>query len=872
MFRYFILFLLFVSVPNVALAVPEKVSVQLKWSDAFQFAGFYMALEKGYYLQAGLDVELLEGGAGQSPVEKVLNHQALYGISSTGALIDRSQGKPIKAVGVIFQYSPLVLTVLKGSGIEKWADFKGKRIMLQQGHLNIGLIAALKQSGLRQGDYVRQDINYHLDDLIQGKTDAYAAYATNQPYQLDAKGIRYRLFDPRDQGVKFYGDIIITSDEEVEKHPERVKAFVEASSQGWRYAFSHQDETVALILRQYNPQGLTADMLNFAANAARKYVMPDIVDPGYMTVFRWQKIAEIYKSQGLLPESFDVQDFIYLPQLSVAQFIQKHLWKILFIVLLLITFLVLVSLLILRKLVSKQAKKIADSEANYKQLLELVDVGIVVHRGSELLFVNAYIVHCFELNSAEDAYGRDLLTFVHPDERVKLSQRVREILHDGSSYSRVATRYLSNNGRVIEVEVSSIPTNYHGERAVLTVVVDVTERNKIIKTDKLMLAQMEQSKRLEYLGTLAGGIAHKFNNLLAVTLGEADIALYKLDQGKEGVDTSLKSIAKASEDAAVLCQQMLAYSGQGKWKLESLSLGEVVSNMQVLLATMMAKDMDTEYQIDGSCAFIEGDMMQIQQVIVSLVTNAVESIQGRGVVQIKVAELDVNEAYLYTCRHSGAEAGRYVYIEVADNGCGMNDEVTSKMFEPFYTTNFTGRGLGLSAVLGIVNAHGGAIDVSTKPCEGTVVRLLFPALTAPNEATSLQPANPCAEAAYSGLVLLVDDEEEVLQMGEGLLKNMGFDVLLANNGKEAVLQYQKHMSKIRLVLLDLTMPVMDGSKTFVALKALNKDVKIILCSGYNEQEIKHMFKPLKDAVFISKPYTTDTMKDTLARLFSSREK
>ncbi len=310
----------------------HPVRIQLKWKHQFQFAGFYMALEKGFYHDAGLDVRLIEGGPKHQPVPLLLQEKADYAVTDTGAMISRGKGQLVKVIAVIFQQSPLILISRDDLDISKPENLHGKRIMMLSGDQMPEVIAALQRAGIKNSDYIRQPISFNIEDLLKGKTDAYGGYSTNEPYYFYEHHLKYHIFRPIDFGIDFYGDVLITSDKEITQHPEHVKAIKDASIKGWQYALSHIDETIALIQQKYNTQHKSYDALLFEANAIRDLMMPDFVNVGYMNINRWQSIAKVYQEQGLLDKDFAVADFIYHPQPTLWQSIHKHqkvLWALL---------------------------------------------------------------------------------------------------------------------------------------------------------------------------------------------------------------------------------------------------------------------------------------------------------------------------------------------------------------------------------------------------------------------------------------------------------------------------------------------------------------------------------------------------------------
>ena len=291
----------------------DAVTLQLKWVHQFQFAGYYMALEKGFYRDAGLEVTLRPNGyAGSyvSPVDAVLSGDATYGISNSGLVREYAQGKPIVALAATLQHSAVSWLVLDRPDIRNLHDLVGKRLMtvfpLSE---SVELLAPFSSEGLALDKLNLVQTVFDLQPLIDGEVDAYDAYVTNEPYQLEQKGIPYQLIDPRTYGIDFYGDVLFTSRNELLFHPERVQAFRQASLQGWNYAMSHIPETIQLIRQRYAPEK-TVDQLQFEANAMLRLMQSDLIDIGHMNRWRWQRIAEIQLDHAQA-SSLDLSNFLY---------------------------------------------------------------------------------------------------------------------------------------------------------------------------------------------------------------------------------------------------------------------------------------------------------------------------------------------------------------------------------------------------------------------------------------------------------------------------------------------------------------------------------------------------------------------------------
>lgn len=386
---------------------------------------------------------------------------------------------------------------------------------------------------------------------------------------------------------------------------------------------------------------------------------------------------------------------------------------------------------------------------------------------------------------------------------------------------------------------------------------DVTESKTRDAENRRLAQQIQRAQKLESLGVLAGGIAHDFNNILIGILGNANLAL--MDLPPESPSRSpLREVERSAQRAAELVKQMLAYSGKGKFVVEELNLTRLVEEMSHLLEASIARSVVLRYHFAPTLPNVEGDAAQIRQVIMNLVTNASEAIgEKSGVVSISTGAMEVDADYLgETFLNDTPDAGIYAYIEVSDTGAGMDEATRQKIFDPFFSTKFTGRGLGLAAVLGIVRGHKGTIKVYSEPGRGSTFKVLLPART---DATVESAARMEEQVVTPGVtnqktVLVVDDMDTVRAVARQTLERFGFRVLTAADGREAVQVYRQACEGIDLVLLDMTMPHMGGQETFRELRRINADVQVLLSSGYNEREATESFSGKGLAGFIQKPY------------------
>jgi CheY-like chemotaxis protein len=370
--------------------------------------------------------------------------------------------------------------------------------------------------------------------------------------------------------------------------------------------------------------------------------------------------------------------------------------------------------------------------------------------------------------------------------------------------------------------------------------------------------RLQHATKLESLGILAGGIAHDFNNLLTGILANATLALDDAPP-HSGQAEALRYVVQASERAADLTQQILAWSGKDRFRLEYIDLSGIVTGILTLIETALGRKVALNLHIARDLPSIEADPAQLQQIIMNLAINAAESIEGAGEVSVRTGEtaldgLPVEEDAL----PDPAPRGQYVFLDVRDTGRGMDAETRRNMFDPFFSTKFTGRGLGLAAVLGIVRGHRGAIRVSSAPGQGTAFTVYFPASARP--VTWPAPFHARGRASGTGIVLVVDDEDYVREAARHVLDAAGYTVVCASDGAEAIQMLQALASQIDCAIVDFTMRGMDGAELAQRCRHLAPKLKVIATSGYPQEEVKERFGNTMD-VFLPKPYRSDDLRD-----------
>ncbi len=299
---------------------PDPVRLQLKWRHQFQFAGYYAALAQGYYHDAGLEVELLEAVPGKNPVDVVFAGGAEFGVGNSDLLLSRAEGKPAVVLAAIFQHSPLALVARATPGITAMPDLHNRPMMMVESE-KAEILAYFKHEGVSLAGLNIRPHTQRIEDFIEGKVDAMSAYVTDQPFKLKEAGVDYLIFLARSGGIDFYGDNLFTTEEQIEKHPERVRAFRAASLKGWDYALAHPEEIIDLILKDYTTRHSREHLL-FEAGKTAELMHPGIIEVGHNNPGRWRHIAETYAEFGLLPENFDLTGFIYVenPPVDLAWF------------------------------------------------------------------------------------------------------------------------------------------------------------------------------------------------------------------------------------------------------------------------------------------------------------------------------------------------------------------------------------------------------------------------------------------------------------------------------------------------------------------------------------------------------------------------
>ena len=498
---------------------------------------------------------------------------------------------------------------------------------------------------------------------------------------------------------------------------------------------------------------------------------------------------------------------------------------------------------------------IRESEERYRTQFDRASEGIfALSPQGDLLEVNEAMakMHGYTREEMRAINLRDLDT---PESFLRSLDRMNRLLA-GEALTFEVEHY-HKDGHAFPMEVSASLVSTGGRPVILCFHRDITGRKRAEETERLLVQEKQQTQKMESLGSLAGGVAHDFNNMLGGIMGYADLLMAgETDPTRQKY---LKTILAASSRSAELTQKLLAFGRRGKNRVEPLDLLVMVEDCLAMIRPSTSPDLQVVVAMEG-CPTVDGDPSQIHQVLVNLCINAMEAMPERGTLTLSYSVQEVSEA-----THPGlpVPAGKYVELAVSDTGLGMSQEIQQRIFEPFFTTKnssgVSGTGLGLSTAYGIVRAHGGGITVNSSRGKGSIFRLFLPVGTMPPTGWNAVTGGTRGE----GLVLLVEDEPLLRDLGVSVLESLGYEVATAGDGKEAVETYGRIHDRLSAVLLDLKMPRMSGREAFIELRRIDSTVPVIICTGYGENEEVQELLTLGARGLLAKPYQISTLAEKL---------
>ncbi len=505
------------------------------------------------------------------------------------------------------------------------------------------------------------------------------------------------------------------------------------------------------------------------------------------------------------------------------------------------------------------------SEERFREMTELMPLTVFESDIiGNLTFANRRAFDIFGYSQEDFDRGVNTLDMLVPEDRQQAAENIAKII-GGEEVGLNEYTALRKDGSKFPVMVHSATIVRDGETlGIKGCLIDITDRKKAEEERRRLETQFHQAQKLETIGTLAGGMAHDFNNLMATILGNTSLLLYDIDNTHPHYEP-LKNIEQQIKRGAELTTQLLGYARKGKYSVKPVNLNQIVEESATAFGRTR-KEITIQCELADDLFVVETDQGQIQQVLLNLFVNAADAMPQGGNLVLKTSNATHNDI---ESKQYHPAAGDYLRLTVSDTGIGMDEKVRQRIFDPFFSTKASGKGtgLGLASVYGIIKNHGGYIDVQSQKGQGSQFSIFLPA----SDKKVLKITEPAPEIMQgSGTILIVDDEEMVLDVGARVLKKLGYTVQESNNGRNAVALYKKLQDKINLVVLDIVMPDMGGGEVYDRLKEINPKVKVLLSSGYSIDDQAREIMGRGCDGFIQKPFSMKAMSDKLSEILSKK--
>ena len=504
------------------------------------------------------------------------------------------------------------------------------------------------------------------------------------------------------------------------------------------------------------------------------------------------------------------------------------------------------------------------SEERYRQLVESAPVGMYIHRGGIVRYMNAQCLNLIGFHSLDEVAGTSIYEFIHPDDHELVRERVRT-LNAGGAIPLIEERFLRTDGSTVPVEVSAVQILFDGEESTFVFCIDATQRKKAEEERARMEEQFLQAQKMESIGRLAGGVAHEFNNNLTVINGYCDLLMSSLT-GDDPVRKEIAQIRKAGGQAATLTRELLTFSRRQVFSPQRVNLNDLAAEVSSMLGRLFGEQSTIQTRFSPELPCVVADPAQLRQVLMNLLINAKDAMPGGGNIAIETNRIHMGEER--AARTVGARPGEFVKLTVSDTGVGMDAETKRHIFEPFFTTKprSSGTGLGLSTVYGIVQQSNGWVEVESTPGAGTSFQIYLPAVTC-----GAEPAAEISTKAMQGqeTILLVEDQSDVRLLTVTILKGAGYSVLEADSGAKALEISARWQQEIDLLLTDVVMPGMTGPELVKRLRASRPSIKVLFVSGYAEGEELTAGGAERGYALLSKPFKPSALEAKVREILQS---
>lgn len=494
-----------------------------------------------------------------------------------------------------------------------------------------------------------------------------------------------------------------------------------------------------------------------------------------------------------------------------------------------------------------------ETEAQYRNIIDYSPDAIFINYEDRVFLVNEACIKLFGAQSSHQLVGMNIYDCFHPTSHEIIKERIHELREENHPVPVDVEQIVRLDGRAVDVEVTAAPFPFKNSRGIHVILRDVTEKHKLEE-------QLRQSRKMDSIGRLAGGVAHDFNNMLSVIIGFTQLSLEKIE-ATNPLYQDLQEVLKAANRSADLTKQLLAFSRKQTIDPKVTDLNEALERILKMLEKLIGEDIDLAWIPSKNPGLIFIDPSQIDQILTNLCINARNAVDEGGMITIETHLLDIDEEYC--AAHAGFYPGEFVLLAVSDNGCGMDKETLDKVFEPFFSLKMDqGTGLGLSTVYGIVKQNSGFIHVYSEPEEGSTFKIYFPKYCG----DALKPEVKVSADIPKGLgqtILLVEDESELRSMAQAMLEQLGYAVLSAENPQDALKLAEENRRKITLLLTDVVMPGMNGRELSEKLQKISPKLKTLFMSGYTANVIAHQGVLDTGIHFIQKPFSIRNLAESI---------